>query len=102
MKDQLATEMCAPGVRENLVARAQGWPLHVRLRKLQEECAEAIAAVNRYLENPGAFCREKLAEELCGVANTMANVAEEFAEDVAKVYPRQALKLRGHLERDGL
>lgn len=91
------------GVTHNeLVRRAQSWPAHKRLRKCQEECGELVAAITRYLENPGDFLRGKMAEELVGVVVTLANALPSFTEDVNAVYPRQALRLKAALERDGL
>lgn len=88
--------------RAAMKERAQGWTQARRLRKVQEECAELIAAINRYLENPGAFHRDKLAEEFIGVEITTDNVRDEFVVEIESVMPRQLLRFKGALERDGL
>lgn len=85
-----------------LIRRAQGWPVETRLRKMQEECGECIAAISRYLASPTAYHREALAVELVGVDVTLRNVHGEFADDCDSVRPGQALRLRSALERDGL
>lgn len=85
-----------------LCRRAQGWPTHKRLGKLAEECGELIAAIHRYLENPSPYLREKLSEEMVGVEFTHRHALTDFLSDCDSVRPRQALKLRAHLERDGL
>lgn len=99
MTDQLAYLL---DQREHLKARAQGWATAERLDKASEECAEFIAAVRRYLRNPSPYLREKLAEEFCGVENSIGNVVDDFAADIEAARPRQLLRLKGALERDGL
>jgi hypothetical protein len=85
-----------------LTRRAQAWTVEQRLNKMTEECAEFIAAARRYLREPTAYHREKLAEEMVGVENTLRAAHPEFADDCDSVRPRQALRLRSALERDGL
>lgn len=85
-----------------LLDRAQNWRVEKRLRKLQGEAGELIAAIDRYLENPGDFLREKLAEELIGVTVTLAGPLRTFEAAVLAAAPRQALRLKAALEKDGL
>lgn len=99
MSDQLEYLRSERGA---LKERAQGWEQSRRLRKVQEECAELIAAINRYIENPSAYRLNELAEEFVGVDITIDNVRDAFVVETESVTPRQLLRLKAALDRDGL
>ncbi len=96
--------MSSPGAGERgLRERAQGWPLERRLRKVQEECGELVAAINRVIESGMSEARvTEMAHELEGVRITMANVADEFGEECKRVRPHQLQRMRDALGRAGL
>lgn len=89
------------GSRE-LHERAQSWSEARRLRKVQEECAEAIAAIGRYLDSPTEERAESVATELEGVRITLENIKPEWSERCRSVRASQLQRFRAALERDGL
>lgn len=86
----------------NLHERAQGFEHAYRLRKFQEECAEAIAAAARYASDPTEELAEAFAHELEGVRITLENLKPEWVELCRKVRPLQLQRFRRALERAGL
>lgn len=92
---------------KSLHERAQGWPLVDRLHKLQGECGELIAAIDRVTEAmrngwPTGDLLDAMATELEGVRITLENVKPETGELCRKVRAHQLQRFRNALERSGL
>jgi len=96
--------MSSPGAGERgLRERAQGWPLERRLRKIQEECGELIAAISRAIDSGMSENRvTEMAHELEGVRITLANVADDMGPSLKHVRAHQLQRLRDALQRSNL
>ena len=74
-----------------------------RLRKVQEECGELVAAISRAIDSGMTEARvTEMAHELEGVRITLGNVSDDMGPVIKHVRPHQLQRLRDALQRSGL